>query len=150
MTPEKIRAPTFIESKSLNSLQLAVHIGDAQKLTSLIAETTRNLNKLDTYHGLSALHIAVDENKYDLVHILLNSSSTFDDKDITVNEQSQIAVIRGFSDIVQLLINNKAQLDVQDLFGCTALHYAIILGDNTSFKLLIDGGSSPHVTDKSG
>ncbi|TPX70118.1 hypothetical protein CcCBS67573_g06619 [Chytriomyces confervae] len=161
MTAEKIKCATYLESRKLNSLQAAVHSGDLRKLRALVAEKGRDVNKLDTYHGFTALHLAVDENKYDAAVILMDSSLALADKNPlkvidlnAVNREGRtalvIAVIRGFSDIVHLLVKRSASLHVQDVLGCTALHYAVCLGDVTAFKLLTDAGAKTDVVDKSG
>ncbi|KAI8620767.1 ankyrin repeat-containing domain protein [Chytriomyces sp. MP71] len=169
MTIDRIRAPTYIESKKLNSLQQAVHSGDMRKVKSLLQEKSRDVNKLDTYHGFSALHVAVDENKYDIAALLIHPVSSLPEKDVKMRELFEtsplkrinmnltnregrtaliVAVIRGYSDLVHLLIKNKAQLDVQDLLGCTALHYSILIGDISSFRLLLDARAKQSVVDK--
>ncbi|KAJ3234071.1 hypothetical protein HDU78_006059 [Chytriomyces hyalinus] len=161
MTAEKIKCATYLESRKLNSLQAAVHSGDLRKLRALVAEKGRDVNKLDTYHGFTALHLAVDENKYDAAVILMDSSVALADKNPlkvidlnAVNREGRtalvIAVIRGFSDIVHLLVKRSASLHVQDVLGCTALHYAVCLGDVSAFKLLTDAGAKTDVVDKSG
>ncbi|KAJ3402742.1 hypothetical protein HDU80_004800 [Chytriomyces hyalinus] len=161
MTAEKIKCATYLESRKLNSLQAAVHSGDLRKLRALVAEKGRDVNKLDTYHGFTALHLAVDENKYDAAVILMDSSVALAHKNPlkvidlnAVNREGRtalvIAVIRGFSDIVHLLVKRSASLHAQDVLGCTALHYAVCLGDVTAFKLLTDAGAKTDVVDKSG
>ncbi|KAJ3231764.1 hypothetical protein HDU81_003541 [Chytriomyces hyalinus] len=158
LTTEKIKCATYLESRKLNSLQAAVHSGDLRKLKALVAEKGRDVNKLDTYHGFTALHLAVDENKYDAAVILMDSGSLADKNPLkvidlnAVNREGRtalvIAVIRGFSDIVHLLVKRNASLNVQDVLGCTALHYAVCLGDVSAFKLLADAGAKTDVLDK--
>ncbi|KAJ3386431.1 hypothetical protein HDU84_001564, partial [Entophlyctis sp. JEL0112] len=169
MTVQKIRAPTYLESKKLNSLHSAVHSGDFRKTKSLVVEKTRDINKLDSYHGFSALHLAVDENKYDMATILIDPSLAAPEgsvktkellynsslKKININILNRegrtpliLAVIRGHSDIVHLLLKNMADKDVQDLIGFTALHYAIYLDEISSFRLLFDRGAKIDILDK--
>ncbi|KAJ3070900.1 Ankyrin repeat and SOCS box protein 3 [Podochytrium sp. JEL0797] len=171
LTVQKIKAPSYLESKKLNTLHSAVHAGDLRKLKSLVAEKARDINKPDTYHGFSALHLAVDENKYDIATILIEPVLALADKDTKTKEHFEksplkqinlnsvnregrtpliLAVIRGYSDIVHLLLKNHADINVQDMIGCSALHYAIYLGDISSFKLLTDRGAKTDVIDKSG
>ncbi|KAJ3027731.1 UNVERIFIED_CONTAM: hypothetical protein HDU68_003223 [Siphonaria sp. JEL0065] len=174
LTIAKIKASTYLESKKLNTLHAAVHSGDLRKLKSLLAEKSRDVNKIDTYHGLSALHLAVDENKYDVACLLIEPVLVLSEREsgnIKVREAFEksplkliridalnregrtplmLAVIRGYSDIVHLLLKNHADVNVQDMIGCTALHYAIYLGDISSFKLLTDRGAKVDAIDKSG
>ncbi|KAJ3123207.1 hypothetical protein HK100_011688 [Physocladia obscura] len=155
LTLARIKAPPYLESQRLNSFPLAVHTTDLRKLKSLVADKTRDVNKIDSYHGFTALHLAVDENKFDFAAVLIDPASVLSEKDSKTRDLEGrtpliLAVIRSYSDIVHLLLKNGAKTDVQDMIGCAAIHYAIYVGDISSFKLLVDRGAKTDIIDKSG
>ncbi|KAJ3030347.1 UNVERIFIED_CONTAM: hypothetical protein HDU68_009381 [Siphonaria sp. JEL0065] len=164
----KLKSPSFLDSKKLNSLHFAVHSSDLRKLKTLLFDKKHDVNKRDSYHGFTALHLAVEESKYDIAALLLNPLSAHPDsaakafldsdkKTVDINIVNRdgrtaltLAVIRGCIDIVSLVIKHGAELNIQDQLGCAAIHYAIYLGDISAFRLLVDHGAKLDLLDNSG
>ncbi|KAI9357244.1 ankyrin repeat-containing domain protein [Zopfochytrium polystomum] len=164
---------TTIDAKKLNSLQKATFLGNVPKSKALIAERNRDVNKLDSYHGFTALHVAAEFNKFEIAGLLVNPSSALDGKGMDVqmlkasfsvsslkrcdpnivNADGRtalaLAVIHKNFDIVKLLLENKANTTIQDKAGCTAMHYAIALNDLPVVKLLLDNGANVEHLDHS-
>jgi ankyrin repeat protein len=65
-----------VNSARLNSLQKAVYDNDVKKVIKLISERDRDVNKLDTYHQCTALHIAAEHNRLDIARILLDPTNS--------------------------------------------------------------------------
>lgn len=73
MSKEAMQTPTTIVVDKLNSLQKAVYLDDEAKVKKLIMEKDRDVNKMDSYHKCTALHIAAEFNKLSMVKILLGN-----------------------------------------------------------------------------
>jgi len=72
MTPESMRSPLNINPKKLNSLHRATYENDIKKIRLLLLKKKTDINKLDRFHGFSAMHLATAENKLEIVKLLLN------------------------------------------------------------------------------
>ncbi|KAJ3212141.1 hypothetical protein HDU67_004011 [Dinochytrium kinnereticum] len=171
MDEQSIKSPSPIDQKKLNSLQKAVYSGDVKKVKALLTDKKRDVNKLDTYHGFTALHIAAEENQVEIAGILLDPSKALSPKDSKkisefatsplkkcdvncVNQENRtpltMAVIRGHLDMIRFLLDNGADPDSVDLLGCTPLHYAVVTGNNQALGILLKHASKPEAIDKSG
>ncbi|KAJ3290022.1 hypothetical protein HDU79_003602 [Rhizoclosmatium sp. JEL0117] len=100
---QKIKAPSYLESKKLNTLHAAVHAGDLRKFKALVADKTRDINKLDSYHGFSALHLAVDENKYDFATLLIDPALALGEKEAKNKE----AFVNSMLKVINLNTANR-------------------------------------------
>lgn len=73
LNSEKLREPLGdIEPKKLNKLQKAVYENNIKLVKNLLSQRSRNVNKLDTHHRFSALHVASAFGYHDCAMILLN------------------------------------------------------------------------------
>ena len=77
LTPSHLRICLgTVDLKRLNKLQRAVFQNDVKQLKLLIKQKNRNVNKLDTHHRFTALHIAAAFNLIECALNLLNGLSS--------------------------------------------------------------------------
>ncbi|KAJ3180207.1 hypothetical protein HDU87_002084 [Geranomyces variabilis] len=152
-----VRSPTPFNVKKLNSLQLAAYNGDVNKVQGLILEKKRDVDKLDTVHKVTALHIAAEKGDVEVTKALITGGrmgngeikrASLDVKNQDGRTALILAAMFMKSDIVLLLVANQAQLDIMDTIGCGALHYALLNNDRTSFEALVQAGASLRIRDK--
>jgi hypothetical protein len=86
---ERLFAPLVIIPKKLNTLQKVIYENDIKTLKNLFLDRKRDMNKTDTYHRISALHVAVEMNKSEMVQVLLDPLKAFSksDRDYAKMEQ---------------------------------------------------------------
>ena len=151
----RINAPHIIESKKLNSLQKAVYQRDLKKVKSLMREKNRDIDKMDTYHHVTALHLAVEYNYTELVLLLLTGCTNNGVKKCAsvnvVNSHGKssmhLAVIYNHYNLVDLLHRNSGSIDLLDKIGCAPIHYAILLDHRPIFNWLLEKGAKLDVID---
>lgn len=68
------RALPAIDEKKLNSLQKAVFDNDIKKCKKLLSEEKRDVDKLDSVHGITALYLSVMRDKLDIALFLLGAT----------------------------------------------------------------------------
>lgn len=68
--------PTPVSVAKLNSLQKAVYENDIKRVIKLISEKDRDVNKLDSFHNCTALHIAAEYNRLEIARILLDPTNS--------------------------------------------------------------------------
>ncbi|KAJ3153596.1 hypothetical protein HDU89_000638 [Geranomyces variabilis] len=152
-----VRSPTPLNPKKLNSLQLAAYNGDVNKIHNLMMEKKRDVDKLDTVHKITALHIAAERGDTQVTKALITGGrmANGDIRRASLDVRNQdgrtaliLAAMFMKSDIVLLLVASQAQLDILDTIGCGALHYALLNNDRTSFEALVQAGASIRIMDK--
>ncbi|KAJ3287743.1 hypothetical protein HK104_008469 [Borealophlyctis nickersoniae] len=163
LSPESVRTPSPITPKKLNSLQLAAYKGDVKKLKAIMGEKKRDVNKLDTFHRFTALHIAVEANQEECARALLagvpagskaereplkkaNPNMT----NLEGRTPLMLAVMFSNVDMVRLLLDYGASVDNVDALECSALHYAILNNDIVSFNLIMAKNPKLNGIDKTG
>jgi hypothetical protein len=162
LEPQDVRVRRAVVRRKLNSLHAAVFDRNALKLSLLLGEPKRDINKLDSFHRFSALHLAIDLGYSDIARLLLTGKggdatigtggkrAAVDVRDLEERTPLHLAVLRGNAEIVELLALSAAPLDAQDCLGCTPLHYAMLLGNEAAITLLLDFGMRLGVIDNSG
>ena len=71
------------------------------------------------------LHLAILQNSFDTVKLLLRKQVRIDDEDAEGNTALHLAIQKGYSNIGKLLLHKGASLEIQNNEGNTALHLAI-------------------------
>ena len=110
-------------------LHLATSMGFNQSAEKLIARGA----SIETvsYNGLSALHLAAENNNLRMIKILISLKINIDAKDLSGgNTPLHVACIKGFEDVVALLVKFGADVHATNGQGKTAL------------QLLVPNGSS--------
>ncbi|KAJ3106353.1 NAD(P)H-quinone oxidoreductase subunit 5, chloroplastic [Phlyctochytrium bullatum] len=168
---DAIKTPSPIDAKKLNSLQKAVHDGDSKKVKKLLTERKRDVNKVDSNHGITALHLAVLENKRDMVEILLDPSKALSPQDMKLASEFAtsplkicnvdcldpdtrtpliLAVMHGNTGMAELLLQNGANVDATDVLECRPLHYAVLAGNVDCINCIMRFKPDLTYIDKSG
>ena len=101
--------------------------------------------------GVTALMVACQWNRKELVRFLLENGADVDAKE----RQSGLnplmyACISGNPQLVMLLLGKRPVVDSPDAAGRSALMVAANLGNAEAVKLLVQGGADIHLTDNSG
>ncbi|KAJ3090520.1 hypothetical protein HK102_003453, partial [Quaeritorhiza haematococci] len=173
MNKEHLSIPTPISPKHLNSLQKAVFNKDLKKMRQLLGEKNRDINKLDSRHGFTALYVAAEMGHVESAMLLLNPPAPAAPKlgfkkgaepqDNVQNRRADpnvtnldgrtplhMAVITGNVEMTRLLLDSHAEINAVDILGCSCMHYAILREDLPLFQLLLQQGASIKIVDKSG
>ncbi|KAJ3099007.1 hypothetical protein HDU97_003534 [Phlyctochytrium planicorne] len=166
-----LKTPSPVENKKLNSLQKAAYNGDAKKVRALLCEKKRDINKVDSYHGVTALHIAASGNNVDIAELLLDPTKAVSPKETkkiselttsplkkcnidSLNLEHRtplsLAVMGGHLDMVSLLLQHGADPDSSDLLGCTPIHYAVLTENLRILSILLKATKKIGAVDRSG
>ncbi|TPX32391.1 hypothetical protein SeMB42_g07618, partial [Synchytrium endobioticum] len=151
-TAHTVQAMPTISPRYLNSLQLAVHKSDVKTMHKLMSEVGRDLNKLDTKHGFTAVHLAIYQHKMDVFkelvglepHGLPGLPALPGLRRCGLNTQDNhgrsplvLATIFSRNEMVAHLIALGADCNSLDNVGCTALHYAMLTDNKFVFDLVL-------------
>jgi len=139
---DKKLGATFYKKIGWNKLHIVCMNGDIQQLNTLIHEEKVDLNE-KTIDGWSALHIAVSNNKIEIVKCLLDHGV---DKNIENEDYNPlyIASQNGFNDIVKLLVEYGA--DINKLTnGWSAIQIACSNGHYQTVEYLLNQGANIHL-----
>ncbi|KAJ3226423.1 hypothetical protein HK099_004876 [Clydaea vesicula] len=168
LTKEELKAPSPCSPKKFNSLQKACYEKDMKKFKKLLLEKNRDVNKIDSFHRCTALHIAAEFNLLEFAKILLdplliqhnmksdsilNLENKFADPNINnLDDRTSflLAVKAGHLTMVELLLENQADINATDSFGCCGLHYTILSEDWPLFNFLMSHKIKLDFIDKSG
>ncbi|KAJ1556324.1 TATA-box-binding protein, partial [Cladochytrium tenue] len=118
---DAIQRHTPIDEKSLNSLQRACFRDDMKRLRSLLTERHRDINKVDSRHGFTALHIAAEYGRISCVELLLDPKNSAPENSA---KRASIAVSS----------KKQCHLDMQNADGRTAL----TLATNDEISSMVD------------
>ncbi len=118
-------------------------LGNVDKLKSLLAKNTININKPD-YKKDTALLIAIQKNKIDAVKFLLENGA-----DPNYQRPDSITPLRSAIDnenekIVALLLENGADVNIDNANGWVPLMSAARSGNLSIVKMLIDKGANVY------
>ncbi|ORX59112.1 ankyrin [Piromyces finnis] len=133
---------SFYQKIGWSKLHILCMNGDIKQLNKLIDEGKVDLNE-KTVDGWSALHIAVSNNKYEVVECLIHHGI---DKNIENDHYSPlyIASQNGFNDIVKLLVDHGADIDkVTD--DWSAIQIACSNGHYQTVEYLLSQGADIHL-----
>tara|TARA_B100000405_G_scaffold66772_1_gene45714 strand:+ start:2469 stop:3749 length:1281 start_codon:yes stop_codon:yes gene_type:complete len=136
-------SPTLENTK----LYDAVCDGNLENVLRLVKRFKRNMNRSTTKDGLNLLHLAVQNDQYDIVEVLLRNGA--DPNQISFNNSSMkaihIAAAYGFNDIIDLLIQFGADINAQLPDGYTPLHLAVEFSKIESITALLDLGAKVNI-----
>ncbi|KAJ2976026.1 hypothetical protein NUW58_g8194 [Xylaria curta] len=115
-------------------MHYAAESGHTEIVQALI-ETT-GVNEKDNF-GRTALHWAAENNRFQVVELLLNAEADTNLQDFSNQTALYRAAWRGWDAIVRLLLGHRAAYHVPDQNGKTALDSAVDNGDPTITELLL-------------
>lgn len=144
------------DSEGCTPLNLAVHAKSKPVIELLLAHDPTALAHPDG-HGVTALHLAVEENDLDLVQYLIGKGAPLDSQTFNTSEYAGGDWIRGSEDIepwdktalhvavdegnkkmVEVLLKAGAKPNILNFDGCSALHEALQMGDEELLGLLLE------------
>lgn len=129
-----------------NDLIQAIRLNNTARIKNLI-EAGININQQDN-NGITPIHIASREDKYEVIKLLLKSGARINIRD-KKGRTSLHAGINLFNKdglkSAQLLINYGADLNAQDYQGCTPLHYAALRNHRNMVELLLKLGANKNI-----
>jgi ankyrin repeat protein len=96
---------------------------------------------------LNALHLAVKENKKELVEKMLSNGAEVDVEDKYYRTPLHFSVLNDNYEITKLLLENKANPNKRQINHCTPLHVAAYNCNVEIVNLLIEYGASVFVYD---
>jgi hypothetical protein len=114
--------------------------GDIKKVKSLLASGV-DVNSKDKNYEMTALHVAVSNNNYELAKLLLYSGA-----DPNLRSRSGEPTLMEIDadtsiELINLLLSHGADIDAQDDYGDTALMEAASWGNPSVLRLLIEQGA---------
>jgi cytohesin len=134
---------------SYSPLLYAVRFGDLRTVTRLIASGA-NANTKGT-GGQTALHLAVDAQRYDILHILLENSADPNARDGEGAAPLDDAAWNGSIDAAAMLIARGARLnDPNTQTGATPINEAAYRGFTPVVRFLLELHADPQIVDKRG
>ncbi|KAI9092136.1 ankyrin repeat-containing domain protein [Phlyctochytrium arcticum] len=151
LTPEMhVQSPTDINPKKLNTLHKAVFSDDPKRIAKVLSDKKRDVNKVDSHHRFTALHVAAERGQLDVCKALFEGAKRPDTeaKDIDGRTPLVLAILRGHTDVVKFLVNNKADPNVLDEAGYSPLHYGVVAADSYGLDVLIRNGATKDVKDR--
>ena len=129
--------------KSFDGKALEVNPSEIAKI---LIEAGADVNST-TRHGLSALHIAVNEGNLDLIDFLLTQNARIDLENdygrtalhlACLTSKNRLEILNSI-----LLKCSKSEIDRRDRTGKTALHLAVLSNDLEAVRLLLAKGANP-------
>ncbi|MCJ1377619.1 hypothetical protein MMC17_000714 [Xylographa soralifera] len=139
----------------------SIHEKDASGLTALHYAASRHKVDIARFlllRGANAmaqtnirrqmpLHLAVLNNDYNMVVLLLYNSATYSARDIDGCNALHLAVVAADMAIVEVLVGQGITIDGRDNSGRTPLHVATSEGKGEIIKLLLQHGADPQLQD---
>ena len=133
-------------------LQAVREGASAELVEMLIISLNEDLDAVENGMGQTALHLAVNLNRVDLVKLLIEHKG--------LNGMMEIQDEQGFRPlhsavkssrlIIDLLLGGGADLNSRTRSGMTALHVAVIENKASAVELLLESGADPSVKDYHG
>lgn len=123
-----------------NSLHLAAELGDVDNVRILI-ERGVNVKHRENVAGYTALHLAVNKTRANLIGQLVDAGVDVDAKDDDGKTPLHFATCYQ-DEMVKILVDNGACIDLQDNQSCTPLQYAIQHDNVVGLMIFIESGAS--------
>ncbi len=133
-------------SRKLIDASISCDIEEVKRLL----EKGANVNKLEKDTNRTALIIAVDHNRNDIVKLLLQKNADVNHKDVTGRTALMYAIENNNTEIVKLLLNSGADVNQTNKAGQTALIIAVNHNRNDIVKLLLQKNADVNHKDATG
>lgn len=112
-----------------------------EAIPPIIGDKSERINEVYC-NDYPLLHVAVHENKEDVVNWLLDHGANINLESINDKKSAlHQAVEEGLESIVNILLERGARVDMRDEKGNTAIHYAAKRGNKAIFQSLLDKGA---------
>lgn len=143
-----------IQAHKLNKLQKAVLDNNVTRAKSLIKQSKRDVNKVDTVHGFTALHIAASFNLIECALLLIKAPTV-----LKLNTSSSLGASPHYRPTSQtkkglkslsIMSLKTCNVNCQDRKGRTPLMLAVVCRHIEMVKLLLENNASFNITDSYG
>ena len=131
----------------VSPLHYAALTNDAEKVKSLLADGSADINGKDDEAEQTPLHYAARAESVAVAEALVANGADINIKDKSNQLAFHLAADAGSDEIVKLLLDKGTDVHVADGGGRTALHLAANSGHLSVAKLLLDNGTDVHVAD---
>lgn len=154
-----ITAPEWCDTEKMSPLHMSVMKGHVQTTKLLLSMTTSDeimpSIRLWTRDEISLLAIASENNRPDVLQLLLNAGFDANQQDGQGESALHISARSNQEACLRILLNSTngqdPDLDItEDIFGWTPLFSASTNGHLTIVKILLESGANPHQPDLSG
>ena len=122
---------------------LAACIADMEKLKKRLQDGLDINSQQDI--GSTALHIAANAGRKDIVDFLIDKGAKVDAKDNIELTPLYYAAMHNYRDVVDLLIENDADINAKSDGNYTLLYYAIWENKKEPVELLIEKGAKVNI-----
>jgi len=130
-------------------LLMAVLEGNEQNVKDLI-DTGADVNKIDERYGCTALHLAAQEGRLEIVKILRRAGAKIYAGNTNKEPLMFAAVMSGSTNVLKFLVDEGASTKSRNSDGETLLHHAILFRKIDMAKYLIRMGLDVNARDKKG
>ncbi|KAK5056122.1 hypothetical protein LTR84_012675 [Exophiala bonariae] len=138
-----------IESRSANLIATAIEAGDIEQVRDLLRKDPSVINTPDE-DGQPLLHIAVQENKKDIVALLLQYGASIEVKGYHGWRALHIAASLGNLELVELCLQHNASVMQRTNTSQTALHKAASTKSVAVMRRLLEAGADPNAQNERG
>ncbi|XP_028392646.1 ankyrin-1-like [Dendronephthya gigantea] len=120
------------------------------KLAFMLAKAGAKAPLIKEEKGRTLLHIAVWENKIDVLKILVKCGVFLSDCDDEGETSLHLAVSLGYADAARILVEAGADVNIRNKKNLTPLHLAVMLSQDEVIKLLLEHEANPTFEDHRG
>lgn len=135
-----IKAGADIRRKNASentALYIAIKAGHLETANWLLEKYGCSIINDKNEHGLSALYLAIQLRKTELVHTLISKGADLDGKNLEGNTPLHMAVVVGDLDIVQRLVDMGANVNAKNRKNSTPLLFAAFHRRTEIMKVLM-------------
>ena len=152
--PDLVNSPKIIDFSGGSLLNWAVFQGNSELIDLLLQQPNIDPNiQMDNGTGMTPLHIAFDDENYDIAEELLRKCPNINPtiQDSNGNTPLHEAASEGFTEIVKLMLQRpNIDFNIKNLNGNTPLSVATSRNYEKIVRLLLDRGANPNIQDENG
>lgn len=138
-----------IESSGANLIATAIEAGNIDRVRELLKNDHSLINTADE-NGQPLLHIAIQENKKDIVALLLQHGASVEAKGYHGWHALHIAASLGNLELVDLCLQHKADVTQRTNTQQTVLHKAASTKSVAVMRRLLEAGADPEAQNERG
>ncbi len=130
-----------LNSTNAQSIFEEIKTGNLKQITTLLQNDSKLLELKDEA-GNTPLHIAIENNKNDIVLYLIKSGSDVNSKSNKGETPIHVAARVGNTEIITILVSNGALINVVDASNYTPLTNAVRFKYFETVKILVENGAN--------
>lgn len=137
---------TLVDADTVRVLEYTL-TGSHGQLEAYLDRHPDEIDRKDSKHGNSPLHIAAYRGNTLKVDVLIRKSADLDLRDIFGNAALHYAINQGLKEVVHMLLKAGADVDMANHRGTTPLHAAAAMNNVPICRLLIKYSANPVLLD---